>query len=368
MNTFLFFGLVLLFLASIPYIIFILGIKFGRKPTHIPQLQTPPNFTMIISAYNEESSIEDKIKNLIDCKIPKEVWELIFVDDRSSDDTLVKAVKYLSHSNINFTLISNKTRLGKTTSVNNAIAISKYPIIITTDCDVYFEKDAINYLLGRLESDPSIAAVCGELQPYKNKNNTTQLESSYRDYYGRMCDWESAVDSTYNFNGALIAFRKSALKSINTHSGADDANTAFEVIRGGYRAVYENCAVVYEDIPEKFSVQYKQKIRRAKQLIDTTISNVDIIKQNRPFSRIFYPLRFFMYVCAPLITFVALGLILVGLYLFNPVILLILLTLYIMFSCLLSKNIVNAFLINQFYLLAGLVKIGKDMSGWETRR
>ncbi len=88
------------------------------------------------------------------------------------------------------------------------------------------------------------------------------LEGVYRSFYGRMCEWESALDSTYNFNGALVAFRSDRIRRINDKSGADDANTAFEAIRKGYRAVYEKKAIVFEDIPESFTVQYRQKTRK----------------------------------------------------------------------------------------------------------
>ena len=41
------------------------------------------------------------------------------------------------------------------------------------------------------------------------------------------------VDSTYNFNGALVAFRTDLIRRIDDKRGSDDANTAFEAIRRG---------------------------------------------------------------------------------------------------------------------------------------
>ena len=102
-----------------------------------------------------------------------------------------------------------------------------------------------------------------------------------------MCEWESALDSTYNFNGALVAFRSDRISRINDKLGADDANTAFEAIRKGYRAVYEKKAIVYEDIPQSFKIQYRQKTRRATGLIEATLSNLDLLGKDTPFSRFF---------------------------------------------------------------------------------
>lgn len=362
----LFIGIVLLLIALIPYIAFLFGIRFGKKPMQTGFPTGFPKISMVISAYNEERVIEERFANLMQCHIPKGSWELIFVDDCSSDNTLSHAKTCLEKSGIEFTIIANRERMGTSRSYNNAINVAKNPIIVTTDADVFFDPDAINYLIGKLESDRNIAAVCGELHPRSNGNNTTQLEYAYRSYYGRMCDWESAVDSTYNFNGALVAFRSDLIRRIDDKRGADDANTAFEAIRKGYRAVYESRALVYEDIPPRFREQYRQKIRRAKQLIDATIVNRDLLGMNRPFSRLFYPLRFFMYLFTPLLTFISLALITIGLYLACPLILLVLLVLVFGTAAVWRQNLFNAFLINQFYLLMGLLNMGKDMRIWES--
>jgi len=362
----LFIGIVLLLIALIPYIAFLFGIRFGKKPMQTGFPAAFPKISMVISAYNEERVIEERFANLMQCHIPKDTWELIFVDDCSNDNTLSCAKTCLEKSEIEFTIIENRERMGTSRSYNNAINIAKNPIIITTDADVFFDPDAVNYLIGRMESDRNIAAVCGELRPRPNGNNTTQLEYAYRSYYGRMCDWESAVDSTYNFNGALVAFRSDLIRRIDDKRGADDANTAFEAIRKGYRAVYESRAIVYEDIPPHFREQYRQKIRRAKQLIDATIANRSLLRMKRPFSRLFYPLRFFMYLFTPVLTFISLALIVIGLYFTYPLILLVLLVLVFGTAVVWSQNLFNAFLINQFYLLMGLLNMGTDMRIWES--
>jgi cellulose synthase/poly-beta-1,6-N-acetylglucosamine synthase-like glycosyltransferase len=237
---------------------------------------------------------------------------------------------------------------------------------VTTDADVFFDPDALNYLIGRLLSNEKIATVTGELRPRMNSNSTTMLEGVYRSFYGRMCDWESTFDSTYNFNGALVAFRSDLIKRINDKRGADDANTAFEAIRKGYRAVYERNAIVYEDIPRSFKTQYRQKTRRATGLIEATLSNLDQLGKKNWFSRFFYPLRIFMYVCTPILIFLSLGLFSLWIFQNNPIILVVLFVLLVVAGIFWRQNLVFAFIINQFYLLAGLLNLGKDMRVWDS--
>jgi biofilm PGA synthesis N-glycosyltransferase PgaC len=354
------------FVALFPYMIYLAGIYFGRKSEECPPLRIFPDISIIMSAYNEEQVIEKRIANIQEIHYPKENIEIIFIDDCSGDNTKNLARLCLERSGIKYQLIANSERLGTNRSYNSAINKAHYPIIVTTDADVFFKPDALNFLIGRLLSNEKIAAVTGELRPFMNTNSTTMLEGVYRSFYGRMCDWESTFDSTYNFNGALVAFRSDLIKRINDKRGADDANTAFEAIRKGYRAVYESKAIVYEDIPPSFKTQYRQKVRRATGLIEATLSNLDLLGKKNWFSRFFYPLRIFMYICTPILFFLSLVLFTLWIFQNYPIFLLVLFVLLAVGGIFWRQNLVFAFIINQFYLLAGLLNLGKDMRVWES--
>ncbi|MEN6444047.1 MAG: glycosyltransferase [Methanoregula sp.] len=359
-------ALILLFIALIPYIIYLAGIFFGKKPGDTAVLEVYLNISIIMSAYNEEQVIEKRVANIKACHYPKENYEIIFIDDCSSDTTLQMAKTCLEQSGLHYQIIANSQRLGTNRSYNFAIAKAHYPIIVTTDADVFFEPDALKHLIGTLVRDQNIAAVTGELVPMKNANSTTLMEQVYRSFYGRMCEWESSRDSTYNFNGGLVAFRSDLIRRINDKRGSDDANTAFEAIRRGYRAVYVSRAVVYEDIPAHFSVQYRQKIRRATRLIEATLANLDLLGKNNRFSRFFYPLRIFMYLCTPLLFFISTALLLVGLFVYNPLIPVTILLLLLLVGLIRKQNLLFAFIVSQFYLLVGLLHLGRDVRVWES--
>jgi len=363
---FIIIAVVLLFIAVIPYIVYLFGIWFGRRSADTGLPQEYPKISIIMSAYNEERVIADRVANLEACHYPEDSYEVIFIDDCSSDGTLARATSCFGTSGIPFRIIANAERMGTNRSYNHAMKLARYPVIVTTDADVFFESDALNILMGRLVSDPKIAAVTGDLRPHMNECGTTKLEGEYRSFYGRMCDWESTCDSTYNFNGGLVAFRTDLIRRIDDKRGSDDANTAFEAIRRGYRTAYERRAIVYEDIPTSFAVQYRQKIRRAKRLIEATLANLDLLGKNRPFTRFFYPLRLFMFVVTPTLFFIALALFAIGLYFTYPLFLLALACIVALGAAVWRENLFNAFVVNQFYLVMGLLNMGKDTRIWES--
>ena len=359
-------GLIVLVAALFPYLIYLCGIFFGKKSSVSPVPATYPPISIVMSAYNEERIIEDRIENIRASRYPKDSIEIVLIDDCSSDGTLARARSSLERSGIQFQIIANTERMGTNRSFNNGMKNARHTVVVITGADVFFEPDALNLAIDRLMSGPDVAAVTGELLPMMNANSTTKLEHAYRSVYGSMCDWESAVDSTYNFNGGLVALRTDMVRRINDKRGADDANTAFEAIRKGYRALYERRAIVYEDIPESFRVQYRQKIRRATRIIEATLSNLDLLKNDRPFSRFFYPLRIFMYLCSPTLFFVSLVLLAAGIFFVSPVLLAGIVILLLLLSLIWKNNLFIAFTVNQFYLVRGLLNLGKDMRVWES--
>ncbi|WFN36570.1 glycosyltransferase [Methanomicrobium antiquum] len=358
----------LILVAAFPYLYYLFGIRFGKKSkkTAVPDIL--PNLSIIISAYNESAVIKKRIENIALSDYPKEKYKILFIDDCSTDDTGALAKEAFVENNLSFEIFVNTERKGTNRSYNLAIKKAQTDIIVTTDANKFFREDTLKILISGLLSDEKIAAVCAEVRPLpkSSSENLAGMESIYRSFYGRMCDWESAADSTYNFNGALVAFKKEIILSINERKGADDANTAFEAIRKGYRAVYEVDAVVFEKVPQNINKQYKQKIRRAKRLIEATLANTDLLKEKRLFSRRFYPLRIMMYVFCPTLFFAGAILFLAGVFLINPLWTFILIASGVLFLFFFRKNIISAFVLNQFYLVSGLLHLGKDMRVWES--
>jgi hypothetical protein len=73
-----------------------------------------------------------------------------------------------------------------------------------------------------------------------------------------------------------------------------------------------------------------------------------------------------MYVCSPVIFFLSVLVFCSWLFLTSPLLLFCFLIIFIGAGVLWRQNLVFAFVLNQFYLLAGLANLGKDMRVWES--
>ena len=222
--------------------------------------------------------------------------------------------------------------------------------------------------MSKLVSQEDIGAVTGDLQPLKGNEVTKKSESAYRSIYGKICEWESEVASTYCFNGALYAIKKSAPFMLDIKDGAYDAGIAFSVIKNGYRAVYVSSAKVFEDIPDDLSSQFRQKIRRAARLIRATwVGRSMMSGEYGKFGRLILPLRFAAFSVVPAAFFMSVFL---WIYIFSSINMIFLPLLVVAFllaaiSGAWRSNLVSAFILHQLYLFVGLFNAFRDVHIWK---
>src|SRR5258708_27818965 len=76
-----------------------------------------PSVTLIVSAYNEESVIGEKIENALSLDYPRELLEIVIVSDGSTDRTGDIALKF-AHRGV--VLRHYEGRIGKTACLNRA--------------------------------------------------------------------------------------------------------------------------------------------------------------------------------------------------------------------------------------------------------
>ena len=104
---------------------------------------TPP-VTMITSCYNEADVIEEKINNCLDLDYGRSKIEFIFVSDGSDDGTDEIVNDY---SDRGIKLIRQEERLGKTSGLNLAVPKATGSIIVFSDANAIYDRDAIRKLV-----------------------------------------------------------------------------------------------------------------------------------------------------------------------------------------------------------------------------
>jgi cellulose synthase/poly-beta-1,6-N-acetylglucosamine synthase-like glycosyltransferase len=242
--------------------------KLGKGKKLVVDDNYQPTVSIIIPAHNEESVIENKLKNLISLEYPNEKLEIIIASDNSSDRTndIVKSFCE-TNKDKNVSLYEVNERKGKTNAQNEAVDICNGEIIVFSDANSILKTNSIKELV-KFMSDEIVAYVSGKLV-YTNEeaSNTSNAEASYWNYDLFMREVESKFGSITAGNGAIYAIRKSDYVNFDPIKSHDSA-MPIESVLMGKRAVYNKNAVAYEKAGETGKDEFKRKVRMARYILN----------------------------------------------------------------------------------------------------
>lgn len=228
------------------------------KPKEIVNEFFFPTITVLCPAFNEEAIIEEKIKSFLELDYPKERIHLIVISDDSTDNTN-EIVKKYAKLNDNIELVIQKPRKGKQSGHNLVEPYIHSDYVLSTDANSIFAPDSVKHLITKINSDPNVAIVSGELKLYR-KNKKDSGEGLYWKYESWLKSLESGFHSIIGSNGSIYLIKRNFFQQIHPASVDDFERTLF-VLKEGYKAKYEPSAAVFENVTERPIEEINRKIR-----------------------------------------------------------------------------------------------------------
>jgi len=232
--------------------------SMDRRPETGDRRPLEPSVTVVVSAYNEEKVIAERIRNVLDSTYPKEKLEILIGSDGSTDDTnkiideyASKGVRYLKWSE----------RRGKISVINDLVEAATGEIVILTDSNTAYEKDAIEKLV-RGFADERVGCVSGELIFRNTKENeVVNLEGVYWRYEQFMKRIEGVNGSLLGANGGIYAIRRNLFDPMERDTIVDDFLIPMKILEKGYRVIYEPQAIAYEETSKNIVQEMERRIR-----------------------------------------------------------------------------------------------------------
>ena len=208
-----------------------------------------PKVSLLISAYNEENVIEDKILNSLSLNYPKDLLEIVVVSDASVDRT-DEIVRFYIQKGV--LLRSYEGRIGKTACLNKAVPLSKGDIIVFSDANSKYDRDAIKHLVKRF-NDPKVGLGTGSTKyNSKNPNSVSGSVGAYSKIEEITKKLESKIGSCVGADGAIFAIRKQLYQPLKEYD-INDFVIPLHIIRQGYRAVLVEHAFCTEETAKGIS-------------------------------------------------------------------------------------------------------------------
>ena len=256
------FGSLVYMYIGYPILLMLLSKLINRKETdefNSDPSDRLPTVSLIIAAYNEESIIEEKIKNSVALDYPKELFEVVIASDGSDDKTNSIVTHYAEQCDlINF--IKYQRRQGKAHALNEGVVHSKGEILVFSDANVIYEKNAIKEIVQKF-LDPEIGGVCGKVLLYSSASNEAGGESLYMKYERFIHKHESIIKTMIGTDGAMYAVRRELYSPLPSSAIVDDFIIAMKVAGQGYRVVYADSAQGYEKSAPSIESEFKRKVR-----------------------------------------------------------------------------------------------------------
>lgn len=251
--------LFLLFAVVTLYLMFIFMILFfknwGRMFTREESLRLP-SVTIIIPAYNEEEHIHGTINSVKNLFYPKDLIEIIVVDDGSTD----KTAEIARRAGV---IVLGKENSGKANAINLGIEKAMGEIIACVDADSYPDSNALIRMIHHF-NDPQVAAVTSAILVNDPKNFLQRLQEV--EYiliaWGRKL--LEYLHSVYVTPGPLSLYRRDILLKVggfDQDALTEDIEIAWRLQKKGYKIKMELSAKVYTNVPQRFRDWWNQRLR-----------------------------------------------------------------------------------------------------------
>ncbi len=246
-----------IFMVFYAYLGYPLSLLFFRKKGNMRQEidQITQTVTLIITAFNEERRIREKLENSLKLDYPIAKLQIIVASDGSTDQTndIVR-----SYADSGITLLEVKDRRGKENAQKEAVASANGDIIVFSDVATILEPQGLLEIVSNF-ADPSVGCVSSE-DRLIGQDGSPSGEGFYVRYEMWLRRLESKVNSLVGLSGSFFAARREVCQNFS-EDVQSDFRTLLSSMKLGLRGVSDPKAVgFYLDIADE-KREFERKVR-----------------------------------------------------------------------------------------------------------
>src|SRR3990170_1739861 len=202
------------------FVILFLAYLYINEYTFLEENSFSPFVSLIVPAFNEAKILKQSLQSLLDLNYRN--YEIIIVNDGSTDDTKEIAESFVGYRNGKFNPIKisliNKRNNGKASALNVGIQYSTAEFVLCMDGDSQLSPDSLKRAVRHFK-DHSIGAVAGNVKVLNRKRFLTDLQAlEYIEGLNMARSAQSFVHAVNIIPGPIGLFRKSGIiQSIRKH-------------------------------------------------------------------------------------------------------------------------------------------------------
>lgn len=187
------------------------------KTFKVDNSEVKTKFSIIVPLRNEAENLSKLLTSFENIKYPVSLFEIIFVDDDSTDDSASLINKWrMQNTAIATTMIENvrMSNSPKKDAINRAMPIAQYEWIITTDADCMWKENSFstydNYIQKNDVKMIASSVILEKATGFLNRFQQMDLISLQATTIGSF-----GLKNAFMANGANFAYQKSFFKELN---------------------------------------------------------------------------------------------------------------------------------------------------------
>jgi biofilm PGA synthesis N-glycosyltransferase PgaC len=244
------------------------SLLLDRRPPR-QSLVEYPGISILVAAYNEESSIADTLRSLALQDYPGE-FEVIVVDDGSRDAT---AAIVAANAHPWLRLLRQPRNMGKAAALNRGLAESKHDLVVTLDADSYLYGNALQRLVERYFSDPATTrAVAGTMLARNSRNNWVTRAQEWDYFHGiaAIKRVQSLFHGTMVAQGAFSIYDRQALLDVGGWRDCvgEDIVLTWALLERGWRVGHAEDACCFTNVPDRLRQFVRQRQRWSRGMME----------------------------------------------------------------------------------------------------
>lgn len=250
------------------------AIEIWRYTHRAGRPESYPSITLIMPAMNEGPVIESAIRSAMTLDYPN--FEVIVVDDGSTDDTYEQACKLADEFGEHRLRVFTQANRGKAGALNVGIAHARGELVLCSDADSRLSPESL-WRMARHFEDPAVSAVAGNVRVVNRHNPLTKLQAlEYVEGLNLTRTAQALFGCMMVIPGPCGMFRRSVLNAVGGYLSdtfAEDCDLTLRLVVAGGQIRYEPAAIAYTEAPEHLRPLFRQRYRWGRGILQALIKH-----------------------------------------------------------------------------------------------
>lgn len=234
-----------------------------------------PRVAFIITAYNEEKRIHDKLTNTLRLDYPRDRMQIVVASDCSTDGT-DDIVRSFQTSGVR--LIRSDRKGGKEAAQQLAVESTDGEILVFSDTATILEPQAVSAIVKNF-ADESVGCV-SSVDRFIDGDGMVSGEGAYVHYEMWLRRLETRVNTLVGLSGSFFAARRTVCREWAPDLQSD-FNTLLSSVRLGLRGVADPESVGYYHNLLDQRKEYERKVRTVVRGISVFMRSVSLLNPLR---------------------------------------------------------------------------------------